>query len=84
MTSPTMFVTAIVTAVDAQPRATSCMASAYDTAPAPLPPSAGATFTAISPSSASPRSTSGGISSFRSIAAAWGRSTRVAKSLAVF
>ncbi len=37
-TSPTMFVTAMVTAVEAHARAISRMASAYETTPASAPP----------------------------------------------
>ena len=83
MTSPTMFVTAIVTAVDAQARATSCIASAYETAPAAAPPYASGTLTARSPSSPSPFKSSRGKRSCLSMSAAWGAITRVAKSRAV-
>ena len=51
-----MLVTAMVTAVEAQPRAISIIESAYATAPASAPPSDAGTFTPIMPSSARPRS----------------------------
>ena len=78
MTSPTMFVTAIVTAVAAQPRAISIMARAYATAPASAPPSSAGTFTPIRPSSARARSVSEGKRSVRSSSAAAGARWRAA------
>src|SRR6202035_2266024 len=84
MASPTMLVTLIITAVDAQARAISCIARAYATTPAPEPPSSSGTLIPMRPRSASPRMISRGNRSSASMAAAWGATTRDAKSRAVF
>ncbi len=83
MTSATMLVTAMVTAVDAHARAISVIASEYATTPASAPPSAAGTLTPISPSSASPCTISAGKRSSRSSSAATGRMTRSANERAV-
>jgi len=53
MTSATMLVTEVVTAVEAQPRPSSVMTREKATAPAPVPPYSGATLRPMNPSSAS-------------------------------
>ncbi len=83
MTSATMLVTAMVTAVDAQARAISVIASEYATTPASAPPRAAGMLTPISPSSARPWTISVGKRSSRSSWAATGRMTRSAKDRAV-
>src|SRR6267142_655727 len=55
-----MLVTAMVTAVEAQPRAISIIDRAYATEPASAPPSADGTLTPMSPSSARPASSDSG------------------------
>jgi hypothetical protein len=83
ITSLTMLVTAMVTAVDAQPAAISVIARLYETTPASAPPSASGTFTPMSPSFASSSRSSFGTEPSSSIAFARGAMDERANARAV-
>jgi hypothetical protein len=73
----------MATAVDAQARAISSSATAYDSASMPAPPQRSGTMMPSSPSSPSRAKMFFGNSCLRSISAATGAISRVAKSRAV-
>ncbi len=83
MVSPTMLVTAMVTASEQSTRAISISASAVATAPASDPPWAEGTFTARRPRAPSSRISSSGKRAFRSASAAAGAALSVANFRAV-